>query len=178
MSSARAIRIVVAVGLGAGCGRRASAPAGCPPLEVKVDGKPLAVPTVGLAYAGRDDALAVAVFNHEGVTCDELYEQQRSGFRDVPAGELMVGAWAGAAEPAATGVTFSSTTDPPAHRSRAGAKLVTVESAVRDAGGRVALCIPAVVQIPLGGGDTGALPAHPAAEIRGLLVGRYCPRPP
>lgn len=168
---------LVAVAVCGGCGHRSTGQAACPPLEVTIDGTPVPAPTFGLAYGRRGEGLVVQVFNHDGVTCDELQAQRRGGFRDPPAGETMVGAWADGAAPAPTGVVFSSNTDLRVTRTAAGARLVTVVSSPTGPGAPVALCIPDVVHIPLGGGDVGELPARPAAEVRGLLVGRYCPPP-
>jgi hypothetical protein len=170
---------LVALALIAACKRGSTNLPACPPLQVKFNGKPLTAPTHGLALVEPSGAVLVEMFNHENVTCGELYARKAGGVRDVPDGEVSVGAWAGAREPAPTGVTFNSNTDLHVQRSLAGHLSVAVTTPPARAGEHIALCVRQVVTIPLGDVQPDGTPRGAAleAEITGTIDGKVCPPP-
>lgn len=172
----RALLAIVLIG--GGCERAPHDEPACPPLAVVLDGKPLAAPTYGIAWSEPRGSIAVEMFNHDGVTCDDVYARIASG-RIMPEGELGVGAWTGGRPPMATGVSFGESAELHVDRSAGGAAVgVDVIARPERAGDRAVLCVRKPVTIELGDAVGGALPAHPAVEIAGTLAGRYCPPPP
>lgn len=169
--------VLAIVALAAGCERASHDAPACPPLAVVLDGKPLPAPRYGLAWSGSDGAIAVEMFDHDGVTCDELYARIAHG-RTMLAGELGVGAWSGDKPPMATAVSFGINAELHVERSVSGPDVVVdVIARPGRAGDRAALCVRRPVTIQLGEAEGGALPEHPAVEIVGTLAGRYCPPP-
>ncbi len=169
--------LVVVLELIAACSKGSINGTACPPLQVSVDGRPVAAPTYGLAWVGSGSDVAVEMFNHDGVACDELYLRRDGGRRDIPVDEVSVGAWARDKEPRPTGVSFSSNTNLHTERTVAGKLPVEIIALPDHANDRIALCVHEAVTIPLGPTQPNGVAPYPEAQIIGTIEGRYCPPP-
>jgi hypothetical protein len=125
----------------------------CPPLQVKIDGKPVdgLVHALGVLEAG---SYGVEVFNHDQVTC----EQVLSGARSIPPGEIDVRAYVDERGSMAS-VSIGSKTN--------FAQGVELARKPAKEGDPIAICVSNVKWV--GGGGAGS-----TYEVNGLFQGPYC----